>query len=133
MDEQAIRKILKRYWAEIVTNGLRDFFQNHPEYLVTNVTRGMIREFTKVAYAMMQLKFKGKHLYEWVISEAPLAKDTIEFMFMEGVHGSGFQDWFINDHYPAHIRKEARKIKPTITGAEFMNIFKEEIPKIILK
>ncbi|MGB7532204.1 MAG: hypothetical protein WA977_04390 [Halobacteriota archaeon] len=133
MDEQAIRKILKRYWAEIVTNGLRDFFQNHPKYLVTNVTRGMIREFTKVAYAMMQLKFKGKHLYEWVISEAPLAKDTIEFMFMEGVHGSGFQDWFINDHYPAHIRKEVRRIKPTITGAEFMKIFKEEIPKIILK
>jgi hypothetical protein len=133
MDEQAIRKILKRYWAEIVTNGLPDFFQNHPKYLVTRVTQGMIREFTKVAYAMMQLRFDGKHLYIWAISQAPAAKATIGLMFATGMHSDSFQNWFINDQYPPHIREEARKIKPTITGAEFMKLFKEEIPKIILK
>jgi hypothetical protein len=133
MDEQTIRKILKRYWAEIVTNGLPDFFQNHPEYLVTYLTRSMIREFTKVAYAMMQLKFKGKHLYEWVISEAPAAKATLMSILTAGIHNDVFQKGFIEHHYPAHIEKEARKINPAITAAEFMKIFKEEIPKIILK
>ena len=126
------RMMLSYYWSEIVTYGLSSFFEAHPEFGVRHPTRELLNTFTEVAYEMAQLKYEGKHLYEWVISQAPAAKATIGLMLMEGVHGDRFQDWFINEHYPNHIREEARRIKPTITARGFMDTFKDGVVDLSL-
>lgn len=135
MDEQAIKKILKQYWAEIVTYGVPAFFEKHPEFLIIYASRGLIDELAHMAYKMLSIQLRNtKHLSEWLLTiEAPAAKGMIEFMFQVGIHDSAFQNWFIESHYPGDIEEAARKINPAITAAEFMKIFKEEMPKIILK
>ena len=127
---RATRLFLTHCWGEIVTYGLSKFFKLHPEFGVLYCTRELEKQFVQVAYEMMQRKYKGKHLYEWVISEAPAAKATLMGVIGTGIHDDTFQKGFIKHHYPAHIEEAAKMLKPTITATEFMNIFKEEVPKI---
>lgn len=133
---KAARFMLKHYWSEIVTYGLPEFYSNHPEFGVAYTTKDLIRLFTQVAYEKMHLRrpknIRDLPLTEWIITDSPLAKETIALIFGVGIHHDAFQNWFANDLYPSHIEKPARKIKPDITAAEFTGIFKTKISELSL-
>ena len=121
--------ILPYYWEDIVTDGLYNFFENHPEFGVYTVTKNLIQQIAKVAYHIFQ-KRKSVTMREWIIMHGPLASDTIELMFMAGLHSDAFQDWFkktYDEFYKKHVEEIAVR---TVSADEFTRLFIEGISKL---
>ena len=145
---RAIRKMFKRYWSEIVSIGLSNFFERHPEYGIGFVIHDTRNQIVKVAYDMLRSR-KPKTMHEFVITKFAVAKDVIDYMLDVGIHDDMFQAWFKEMIYPVplwdckpdpvtkivvckrSIKGEAERIagRP-VSAEEFMESFKEAILKL---
>jgi hypothetical protein len=126
---------LSEYWPEIVTGGLCDFFDNHPEF-GGFPTRRLQDEFVKIAHEVFmaqrdqKAKKKKRIPYREDIIADPYGKILIQWIFIDGVAAEGSKK-FLRERYEEQYESEMRLYgyadRPR-NADEFVNAFVEWLP-----
>ena len=129
---------LSEYWPEIVTGGLYDFFDNHPEFGDSlSLIRSQREDILKVAHEVFMAQSDQKRrrnriipYYEYIITTPPYGKDLIEQAVEFGADDKDFKK-FLRERYEEQYESEMRLYgiadRPR-NADEFVNSFIDWLP-----
>jgi hypothetical protein len=129
---------LSEYWPEIVTGGLYDFFDNHPEFGDSlSLIRSQREDILKVAHEVFMAQSDQKRrrnrtipYYEYIITTPPYGKDLVEQAVEFGADDKDFKK-FLRERYEEQYESEMRLYgiadRPR-NADEFVNSFIKWLP-----